>query len=140
MEIISPLTFVLTVFDNDLNLYDLQSIQLICICCFTVHYFNRSIVYPLTNPSKSKSHLLVLASAITFNVVNGYLQGYHVARIRNDEINYKTIIGLIFFILGFILNIYHDRLLFNLKLTSNGQYLLPVGGLFNLISYPNYLW
>ncbi|MHA1777308.1 MAG: 3-oxo-5-alpha-steroid 4-dehydrogenase, partial [Promethearchaeota archaeon] len=49
------------------------------------------------------------------------------------------IIGTIIWICGFIINIYSDYILRNLREPGENGYKIPYGGLFRFVSCPNYL-
>jgi 3-oxo-5-alpha-steroid 4-dehydrogenase 1 len=109
------------------------------------HYFNRAIIFPLRLKTKGKKMpVVILASAIFFNVVNGFLNGYWLARfVPEDKIDFHTdlrvVIGAFVFLIGFIINQYHDTLLINLRKGEKTGYSIPFGGLFRFVSCPNFL-
>ncbi len=110
------------------------------------HYFNRSIIYPLRIPGKSKRMpLLICVSAIFFNVMNGFLNGCFLGTFKPDYDNswltdVRFLSGVALFITGFIINFNSDNILFHLRKNSaKGEYKIPSGGLFKWVSCPNYL-
>lgn len=156
MEIVSPLTFLNTIYiiitqDNNYNskslfLSSLSPSQYLCLTLWMIHYFNRSIVYSFRAPSISPIHLSTWICSIFFNIINGYTNGYWVAKHggSNDSIDLinnwlRVWIGVSLWVFGFLSNIYHDNILFSLrKTTESGEYAIPFGGLYSLISCPNY--
>ncbi|KAI9785685.1 MAG: hypothetical protein M1839_008702 [Geoglossum umbratile] len=134
---------------------------------FCIHYINRAIISPLyLNPSMSPIHLLVWASAVLFQIVNsisisGWLAGYG-PTIEGDwegRAIYITL-GVAVWISGFVGNIYFDDKLREIRRaaardqkrrdeaqgysklgskTVDKVYMLPQGGLFDLILYPHFL-
>ena len=130
MELVSPVCFIIALYTHS---HSLTQPQLITSLLFITHYVNRSIIYPLFNPSQSASHLLVLLSATAFNTANGSLQGWYAARVEKIDC-----IGVSVMVLGFSGNVYHDVLLFNTKRRAKGGYAIPSGGLFDYVSFPNY--
>ncbi|TIA91427.1 hypothetical protein E3P99_01077 [Wallemia hederae] len=129
MELVSPVCFIIA-----LHSHSLTQPQLITSLLFITHYVNRSFIYPVFNPSQSPSHLLVLLSAAAFNTANGSLQGWYAARV--EKIDW---LGVSVMVIGFCGNVYHDFLLFSTKRRAKGGYAIPSGGLFDYVSYPNYL-
>jgi len=109
------------------------------------HYFNRSIIYPIRLKTKGKKMpVVIMASAIFFNLVNGFINGYWLARFAPEaKIDFNTdlrvVIGAFVFLVGFIINQYHDTLLINLRKVENTGYKIPYGGLFRWVSCPNFL-
>jgi steroid 5-alpha reductase family enzyme len=83
-------------------------------------------------------------SAILFNTVNGFINGYWLAHFApEDKIDFNSdlriVIGALVFITGFMINQYHDLLLLNLRKGKNTGYQIPYGGLFKFVSCPNFL-
>ncbi|KAF9522596.1 3-oxo-5-alpha-steroid 4-dehydrogenase-domain-containing protein [Crepidotus variabilis] len=164
MELPSPCFFLYNFFTAPLavaappvpfTLASLTKPYNILALCFVMHYVNRAIVSPLRTPSRSKSHIIVPFAAIIFNTLNGSLMGAYLsspfARIYLSETRPAFFVGLGMYVLGLAGNIYHDEILFNLRRKANTKgkanendakagehYAIPQGGLYALISYPNY--
>lgn len=63
------------------------ALAVVCVTLWCLHYLHRAIVYPLCR-HMSPTTLPVVASAVGFNLVNGYLVGSEVrARGPNDGIH-----------------------------------------------------
>ncbi len=111
---------------------------------WALHYVNRAIIFPLRIRTKGKKiPIVIVVFAILFNTVNGFLNGYGLAHFStNIELNNVTslrfILGSCIFIIGFIINQYHDHLLIKLRRIGSG-YKIPYGGLFRFVSCPNFL-
>ncbi|OMO97433.1 hypothetical protein COLO4_14613 [Corchorus olitorius] len=111
---------------------------------YLFHYFNRTIIYPLRLSSKGNTFPLSMAStAFVFNLLNAYLQARWVSHYKSDYENDKLfwmrfVFGLMIFGLGMWVNVWADKVLVGLKKQSNGGYVVPKGGLFDLVSCPNY--
>jgi len=106
------------------------------------HYFNRSVIYPFRQKNAKDTAIIVVMSAIFFNIINGFINGYYLGSIATIEYqNYiyssNFIIGIITFTFGLIINIKSDEILFNLRKEENG-YQIPKTFLYNYISCPNY--
>lgn len=115
---------------------------------FLIHYFNRTILYPLhllLTPSKKTTPgfpLSVALMAFAFNVLNSYLQARTVSHYINhyDDSGFfwfRFLCGLLVFLLGMGINVWADRVLLRLKSEGKG-YVVPRGGLFELVACPNY--
>lgn len=111
---------------------------------WVAHYINRSIIFPLRTKTKGKHiPLIIVASAIFFNFINGFLNGtflgnYANAYPDNYFYSFRFIAGIMIFIVGFIINNQADSVLINLRKPGETDYKIPSGGLFNLISCPNH--
>lgn len=108
------------------------------------HYFHRSIIFPLRLKTKGKKMpVLIMSFAVMFNAVNAGLNGYWFAYLspgydKSWLTDPRFIIGIFLFVLGFIINQYHDRILLKLRKGSRNGYKIPYGGLFKYISCPNF--
>ena len=114
------------------------------IFLWLVHYFNRTIIYPNRILTKKKKMPLIIAMlAFTFNLINGYINGYYFGFI---DFSYSLewvytpqfIAGSILFIVGFLINTSSDSILINLRKKNTNEYTIPRKGLFNYISCPNF--
>ncbi|MCP4909691.1 MAG: DUF1295 domain-containing protein [Bacteroidetes bacterium] len=110
---------------------------------FMIHYINRIFIFPLRIKSKpNQMPLVIVVSAIFFNMMNGYVNGYWFGYLTPeypDEWFYdpRFIIGLSMFIIGMIINVWSDNKLINLRKGGKKGYYIPRGGLFDYISSPN---
>ncbi len=115
------------------------------IALWVLHYFNRAIVFPFRLKTQGKKMpVVIMSSAIFFNLVNGFINGYWIAWFAPEiTVDFSTIVritaGAIVFLFGFIINQYHDNLLINLRKGGESGYKIPHGGLFRFVSCPNFL-
>ena len=109
------------------------------IILWITHYFNRTIIYPLRIKTKGKKiPIAIVASAFSFNMVNGILNGYFLTLVELESISHiYLILGLIIFIIGIYINISSDNILIKLRTNQKG-YVIPKGKLFNYVSCPNF--
>ncbi len=176
MELFSPLSFLLTAYLHPFSPTPLAppsfsspafgiTPPLILTTLYLIHYLNRALISPLRSPSRSKSHLVVVASGITFNAPNGflfaaYLTSASTATYLSQNGNALSSpparfwAGIAIWAVGFVGNVYHDEILLNIrrkaiakgkaKELENGQpapqphYAIPHGGLYSIVSFPNY--
>ena len=127
-------------------LYDgFQNIVLIFfLIIWSIHYFNRSIVWPLRIKKDGSMPLLVALMAFAFNAINTFFHGYWFFLMDKQYdaswfFEPVFIIGFLIFIIGMIINIHSDNLLMKLSKNSRGNYQIPQGGLYKYITSPNYL-
>ena len=110
-----------------------------------IHYFNRTLIFPFRIKTKGKKMpLIIVGSAILFNIANASFNGLELSRI--SEINsFSTIamiriaVGLFLFFLGMFINISSDNILIRLRKSSTNGYKIPTDGLFKWVSCPNYM-
>lgn len=125
---------------------DYNLVTLSFICLYMIHYLNRVFVFPLRIKTKGKRiPLLVVFSAIVFNVCNTYFIGYYFGHLSPTyDISWfyspYFIIGFIVFLIGAYINNQSDTILINLrKGDTENEYKIPFGGLFKYVSCPNHL-
>ena len=87
--------------------------------------------------------IVICGSAIFFNLVNGYVNGRGLTIfIEHYGLEWltspTTIIGLTIFAIGFWINRWADSVLMSLRKPGETGYKIPVGGLYDYISCPNY--
>ena len=87
--------------------------------------------------------LSIALSGIFFNLMNAWLNGYYIFTLSGgypDQWLYdpRFITGTGIFIAGFIINRHADYTLAKLRKSDETSYKIPYGGLYNLISCPNY--
>jgi len=108
-----------------------------------LHYFNRSIIYPLRQRDHSKQMpILIMFMAIFFNLINGFINGYYLGN-HSDLYTQQWLmtlpfwIGLFLFFLGMGINIQSDNILLHLRQPGEKEYKIPKGGFFRWVSCPN---
>ena len=109
---------------------------------FTFHYLNRSILFPLRIKTKGKKMpLVIMLSAMAFNMMNGLLLGYYFGNFASYTNEWLTdprfIIGCVIFLTGMFINWQSDAILINLRKPGETDYKVPQGGLFKWVSCPN---
>lgn len=112
----------------------------VLVALWIIHYFNRTLIFPLrTRTSGKRMPVLIVASAITFNTVNGLLNGLYNSYVIHPTptLSMHHYVGLGLFITGMVINWHTDSKLISLRKNANG-YLIPEGGLFKYISCPNH--
>lgn len=127
--------------------YSNQSYAWILFILWIAHYLNRTFIYPLRiKPTAKKMPLLIVLSAVFFNLVNAGLNGYFLAELAPAEKYGYTwltsphfILGLVLFLLGMVINLISDNRLIHLRKPGETGYKIPRGFLFEYISSPNLL-
>jgi 3-oxo-5-alpha-steroid 4-dehydrogenase 1 len=139
MEIISPLALLYFFLNGNI---EKTPTNIIFISLWTLHYFNRSVIYPLKQNNPAKMPLLIAVLAFLFNVMNGYINGTYFGSIQEYSAEYMSnwnfIVGVCLFIIGAYINIKSDNILLSLR-SKSGEYKIPEGFMFRYVSFPNYL-
>ena len=123
----------------------LNFLLLVAVSLWSLHYVHRAIIFPFRLKTKGKKMpVLIVLSAIFFNTVNGFINGYWLAHFApEDKMEFSTdlriVIGAFIFVIGFFINQYHDQILINLRKEKSTGYQIPYGGFFKLVSCPNFL-
>ncbi|KAH7906644.1 3-oxo-5-alpha-steroid 4-dehydrogenase-domain-containing protein [Hygrophoropsis aurantiaca] len=162
MELVSPITFVYTILKSPLskNASHLSGPQIFLASLFLIHYLNRALISPLRTPSRSKSHIIVPLSAVSFNLVNGALMGAYISSPAATTFLAEAFerplfwVGISLWSAGLVGNILHDEILLNIRRNAKAKgkgksddhgdkqpkehYAIPHGYLYSYISYPNY--
>jgi hypothetical protein len=121
-------------------------VSIVLVLLWELHYLQRTLVYPLLFPKNRKNFpLLIACIAFAFNLTNGYIQGYSLF-IKTEPYRLSWLLdprflsGAVIFIAGYAMNLSSDKILRELR-QKNGEgiYGIPHGGLFRLVSSPNYL-
>lgn len=139
MEAVSPICFLYFFINGNAVKTDLN---IILASLWTAHYINRALIYPFRQKDLTKKMpLVIMFSAIGFNLINGSLNGYFIGEFSERSIlehPYHFIVGMIIFCLGMYINIRADNHLISLRQRGEKSYRIPRGFLFERISCPNH--
>lgn len=111
---------------------------------FLFHYVNRSIIFPLRLRTRGKRMpVVIMLSAVGFNLMNGFLLGYYFAHFADYPpgwwFDIRFLLGMILFWTGLGINWQSDNILLGLRAPGATGYTIPRGGLFGRVSCPNHL-
>ncbi|KAG6882424.1 hypothetical protein C0993_010592 [Termitomyces sp. T159_Od127] len=154
MEVVAPASFLYSFFSSPTRPTFFSS-QSLLASLYLLHYLNRALLSPLRTPSRSKSHISVPISGISFNLINGFLLGTYLASpaaqtyLAHAALRPTFLLGIVIWALGAAGNIWHDEILLNIRRNARSKgkardgantehYAIPHGGLYALVSYPNY--
>ena len=134
--LILVLTFTITSLDIQ------TSITLTMIGLFCLHYINRTLIFPFRLHTRGKTMpLLIVASAIFFNLMNGFSLGYYFKYFADYPTDWfldiRFIIGSALFFIGLAINWKADNELIHLRKPNETHYVIPQSKLFRYISCPN---
>lgn len=123
---------------------DKNTVLLIITALFSLHYINRSLIYPFRIHTRGKRMpLLITLMAIAFNTVNAAFNGYYLGTLQDQYgagwlTDPRFLLGGLLFLTGMAVNLWSDEKLILLRKNGTGSYQIPYGGLFNRISCPNF--
>lgn len=110
---------------------------------WTLHYVNRTLIYPLRQrDTQKRMPLAIVFSAVFFNVMNAGINGYFLG-FESDVYppdwwqDPRFLLGFGLFWAGLAINWQSDTILLNLRKPGETHYVIPKGGLFRFISCPN---
>ncbi|KAK1924319.1 hypothetical protein DB88DRAFT_278549 [Papiliotrema laurentii] len=155
MEIVAPSVLLWTLGSIPVQL---STNSAVLAGVYITHYFHRAIMSPLVlSPKRSDVHIIVPIVAAVYNVLNAYCLAVGLAFYPAPQSS-RTLWCLAGWAVGFLGNVYHDEILNDLrrpdaqklvtspskehekdKKAGNGRYAIPRGGLFDVVSFPNYL-
>ena len=123
-----------------------QPVAIALFCLWELHYVQRALIFPLLLPrGGSPMPVVVAALGFLFNVANGVLQaGWWLYLGPPPGAGWLTsppfLTGTALFVVGLAINWHADAVLRGLRAREGpGGYRVPAGGLFELVSCPNYL-
>lgn len=115
---------------------------LVLLAMWQAHYFQRTFVFPFTLRPGGRTPVMVVAMGFAFNLANAYLNARWLSHFGDYPISWlwspAFLLGLTLFITGYRINRWADRVLANLRRPGETGYKIPRGGLYEVISCPNY--
>src|SRR5262249_13691421 len=128
------------VFSSGQNARD--AAPLVLLGLWLSHYLHRSFVYPFQMRTARPVPLLVASLAFAFNCLNGYINGRWISDFGDYSAGWlsgrRFIFGSTLFVAGWSINRWADGVLRGLRKPGESGYSIPRGGLYELISCPNY--
>lgn len=123
------------------------------LCLWQLHYLNRAFVFPFRLRGGNRRMPLAIALfAVCFNLGNVYFNGRHLFELGPGYpdawlFDPRFIGGALLFVAGYSINLHSDQILLRLRRAASGaargradgDYQIPRGGAFELVSCPNYL-
>ncbi len=141
MEAPASLVFAVVAFMGE---HAFARVPLVLLVVWQLHYFNRSFIYPFRRRGGDKPMpLAVVALGFSFNCVNGYLNARWLTHFHAFGDAWLTsapfLGGVALFLAGYVINQHSDHVLRTLRAPGESGYKIPTGGLYRLVSAPNYL-
>jgi hypothetical protein len=122
----------------------LNPVPLIFLVMWESHYIHRGLIYPFQLRGHKTQPVLLVGSAIFFNLLNTYVNASFITNFSDKYsmewiLDPRMIIGVLLFAFGYFINRKGDSLLCKLRKPGESGYQIPRGWLFEWISCPNYL-
>ncbi len=142
MEVVSPLVFAGFFLSGD---NPKTGPMWVFFALWMAHYVHRSLIFPFRTRTRGKRiPLIIVLSAMAFNLVNGWLNGHWLGGAgpvypASWFLDPRFVVGLALFLSGAGINLWADSRLINLRRHSQEGYQIPHGGLFRWVSCPNHL-
>ncbi|MCD7936398.1 MAG: DUF1295 domain-containing protein [Tannerellaceae bacterium] len=118
---------------------------LVFFLLFQLHYFNRAFIFPFMIKGKSRMPVVIMLSAVLFNLLNGLMQGEWIFHQSSTTIYTETwltspcfITGTLLFFIGMGINLHSDRVIRNLRKPGDTNHYLPAKGLYKYVTSANY--
>jgi len=109
-----------------------------------LHYVQRTFVYSaLIRPGSMPMSISIVLMGGIFNVANASLNAIALTHLSPGYrdwwlIDPRFLFGSTGFLIGFVINVYSDHILRNLRKPGETWYKIPYGGLFRWVTSPNY--
>ena len=121
--------------------------QIVLLGLFLLHYFQRSFIFPFLMSGKSKMPVTIMLSGVTFNIINGIMQGGGLYWFPQESYqqgweyfgNGIAAIGLVVFFAGMAINLHSDHVIRHLRKPGDTRHYLPKGGMYHFVTSGNYL-
>ena len=121
--------------------------QVVLLCLFLLHYFQRSFVFPLLMSGRSRMPVTIMLLGMAFNIINGIMQGgalfWFPVEGYQEGWSYLThgtsVMGLVVFLVGMAMNLHSDHVIRHLRKPGDTRHYLPGGGMYRYVTSANYL-
>jgi len=142
MELPAVLLFAFFFFTGK---HSFELVPLVFLGMWQLHYVHRTFVFPFRMRSAGQRiPILILLLAIGFNTLNSYINARWIGHLGEYEFEWVTsvpfLLGSTLFLIGWCGNLHADAILRNLRKPGEVVYQIPTGGLYRLVSSPNYLY
>lgn len=122
-----------------------DTVRLIFLLIFELHYFQRSFIFPMLIRGNGKMPLAIILMGVLFNTLNALMQGgwfFYVSPEGQYGPEWLTspqfICGTVIFLAGMFVNIQSDAIIRNLRKPGDTRHYLPKGGMFKYVTSANY--
>jgi hypothetical protein len=122
----------------------LQAAPLLLLGMWQFHYVYRTFIYPFRiRPTARRMPVSIVGMAVVFNCINAYINARWISQLGDYPDAWLSrpafIAGVAVFVLGWTINQHADHILLRLRGAGETGYQIPHGGMYRLVSCPNYL-
>jgi len=119
-----------------------ELVPLVLLGVWQLHYVHRTFIFPFVMPASSRRMpIVVMLMGASFQVINSWLNARFISELGTYDPSWLTdprfVLGATLFLSGFAINLRSDYSILRMKREAKG-YVLPRGGLFDLVAAPNY--
>lgn len=118
---------------------------MVMILIWQSHYLHRAFIYPFTIRGSRTMPASIMLFGFLFNLANTYIQGRWLFTFSGETAysiqwlsDPRFWAGTVLFYCGFAVNKHSDFVLRNLRKPGETGYRIPAGGMYRVISCPNY--
>ena len=122
-----------------------DTVRLIFLLFFEIHYFHRSFIFPQQLRGHSRMPWAIVAMGALFNTLNALMQGgwiFYFSPADRYPASWLTSLpflsGTALFFAGMFVNIQSDSIIRNLRKPGDTAHYLPRGGMFRYVTSANY--
>ena len=121
-----------------------DSIPLVFLCLWQIHYLHRTFIYPFRIRGGGRNMTVaVMSFGFIFNGLNGYLNGRFLTEFSSGyasdwATDPRFIIGVVLFCTVYAINYHSDGILRSLRQPGETGHRIPRSGLFKYVTSPNY--
>lgn len=123
-----------------------ETTPIVFAAVFLTHYIQRTFIFPMLIRGNDMMPWSIISFGMIFNSANAVMQGvwiFYLAPSGLYDIDWlitpQFIIGLVIFIIGFIINLQSDHIIRNLRKPGDTAFHIPMGGMFKYVTSANYL-
>ncbi len=120
-----------------------QTAPLALLFLWQLHYVQRTFVYPFRIRAGRTMPLLIVLSALLFNVWNAYINARFISQLGSYSEGWladpRFVAGTALFLVGWGINLRADSILIALRRPGERGYSIPRGWFYDRICCPNYL-
>ena len=122
--------------------------QFVFFFLFQLHYFQRSFIFPLLMKGKSRIPLAIVLMGVTFNLLNGVMQGGGIFYFPPEGLydagwayllRPNALAGMLIFFVGMGINLHSDNVIRHLRKPGDTKHYLPAKGMYRYVTSANYL-
>lgn len=118
--------------------------SIVLLVLWQTHYVQRTFIFPFLIREKGRQMALAIPLlAIPHNLLNAYVNAFWIGHFHEYTAAWladpRFLVGAALFVAGYVINRWADNVLRELRKPGETTYSIPHGGLYEVVSCPNYL-